>query len=124
MCQGVWGRAKPHLESALKRSGGKDTLADVQHELLNGNAQLWTAPGTAVVTIRDGLDLCVWLYGGSREPMADLLASAEGFARSVGLQRVTVNQGRLGWVRLLRPLGFMPGDDVQLFKEVDHGRKK
>ena len=125
MSPDTWARCAPWIEAALARSSDPETLDDVRADLISGEAQLWAADTAAVVTQIDTPDVRVWLYGGSLADMPALFASCRAWARTLGLTRMTVDRARPGWARALRPLGFVPADDVQLAYSIEggsHGR--
>ena len=108
----TWARAKPLLQAALDRSPGPETLADVQADLVSGDAQLWCSETAAVVTQTPGDgSVHVWLAGGSLETFPALFRSCAAWARVQGCDRMTVEGGRRGWTRVLAPLGFTADDD-------------
>lgn len=111
--------ARDRLTQALSRSNGPETLSDVESDVAGGRAQLWDGMDLTAVTQVNGSDLHVWLMGGSLKGLSDILASAEAWARNIGLSRITVDRARRGWARALQPHGFRTADDVQLAKILE-----
>lgn len=102
--------ARALLEPALIDN---DTWAEVEARLKANTAQLWTAPGCALVTEIYGDCLHVWLGGGSLHGLLDLRPRVEETARYWGLKRITI-LGRLGWDRVLKRFGYVrKGDELE-----------
>lgn len=112
-----WGKIRPLLFKALKRSGDKQTIDDVKTAIEGGKCQLWTTNDneTAVVT-ELSLDLNVWLYAGNFKEIEQLDASAAAYAKSLGAGHMTVWDGRKGWKRALKHLGYV--EKTILVKEL------
>jgi hypothetical protein len=95
-----------------------DTEDEVLNELLLGRAMLWEGDRAAVVTqcTREPPTFHLWLAGGKLMDVMALLPGGEAWARSMGLERVTVD-GRLGWSRFLKSYGFV-SDGELLMKAI------
>lgn len=108
----AWRRAGPHLRAALAHAGGTHGLDDVAAMVGRGEAQFWSAPGSAMVTMVEDdpheRRLLIWLAGGElRELIGQVLPRVEAFARENGCRRLMVI-GRAGWERALKPQGYAP----------------
>ena len=116
----TWARAKPLLQAALEAGEDTDeTLDDVQEKLLAGAAQLWVNGGTFVVTqVWRGGALDIWLMAGRIRDLPPLLTSCEAWARTLGFGRLVLTEGRPGWARYLRGLGFVNSQDEWLEKPL------
>lgn len=94
------------LLSALEEGSRAELIADLQA----GRAQLWIGEASAMVTEvveEPARTIHVWLAAGA---IGDILAITPGVAawgRAMGCKFATVD-GRKGWERVLRPLGFAP----------------
>jgi adenine-specific DNA methylase len=111
----LWRQARAWLLPALQPQDGDE--ASLLAELASGRAQLWLAPGAAVVTelCREGetLSAHVWLAGGRLEAVMALRPGIEAWARGCGCAALTL-QGRPGWSRLLRAHGYVAwGDELR-----------
>ncbi|MBS0359817.1 MAG: hypothetical protein JSR98_00445 [Proteobacteria bacterium] len=87
-------------------------MAQVRAAIDRGEAWFWSAPGSALVAVVEAdpadLRLLIWLAGGDRRELEEmLLPQAEAWARERGCRRVLVI-GREGWARTLRPKGYAP----------------
>lgn len=98
----LWDGVSEWLADALDRSGCIETIDDVRIAVLNGSCQLFHHETGAAITLIDKNErvptLRIWLAGGSMESMADMLPTAEAFARAAGCSRIAF-QGRTGWQR-------------------------
>ena len=133
----MWREAWPLLERAATRTDG-GTEEEVARTLLRGDAQLWSvfdaeeaplrqgfggqglpsvapqerrrAAVTTQITLIGEKGCRLWLVGGSRmtEWAADLLATVEPWARSLGCTHVWGTQSRAGWQRIVRLFGGEP----------------
>ena len=110
-----WPRLWPLLEPAYRQS---DDQSDVLAGIVRGDFQLWRVgainhPLGVIVTrlwrnTTSAESRChVWLVGGSRmsEWAGDFIEALKGWARSEGCSAITGN-GRIGWDRIVRRLGF------------------
>jgi len=106
----AWPELGPLLEPAIRSSPDKP---DVLAELLGRRADLWgvydgDGAVAAVVTTKQEDGRCLaWLVGGSRvrEWAEQFLATLAEAARVNGCWAIW-GTGRLGWARLVPPLGF------------------
>lgn len=103
----LWRGCRGRLLAALQAGGGDE--ADLCAELSAGRAQLWIAGRSALATQcvsgPAGRELHIWLAGGDLEEILTLAPGVEAWARGQGCVRVTL-EGRPGWTRALRPLGY------------------
>lgn len=111
----TWVKAFPLLLDAVLVDRPPSMMDEVKRALLASEAQLWMGEETAVVTQVVGDDLHVWLYGGTLSEMKRLFESARAWGLALGLTRMTVDRARKGWARALKPLGFVKGQDVDLY---------
>lgn len=119
--EAAWARAAPLLDAALARGGRTHRLADVRSLIEAGEAQLWSAERSAMVTVVED-DPCerrllVWLAGGELEDLLqEFRLSMERWARAQGCRRVLLI-GRPGWERVLNRFGYAPAARI-LVKEL------
>ena len=107
------------LCEALRRSKSAWTLQDVWQEIQANRAQLWLGENAVVVTDTALPDcLNVWLYAGDLTEMRALDTSAAAYAKTLGLSKMTVIDGRKGWARVLAPLGYKKHGSNMLVKEI------
>ncbi len=97
------------LEAALTAEGfGRDSQ-DVIERIKSGGCQLWQGADCLMVTEwvdrPDGLSLNVWLGAGDLQELIEMAPGVMAWAKSCGAVEVTID-GRPGWVRALKPLGF------------------
>lgn len=101
------------LEKALKRGGEGDTLQDLELALAAGSALLWIGERSGLVTTRHGYDLHVWLGCGDLRELKSIAPGVFAHARAIGCTDITI-EGRRGWDRVLRDLGFVrDGDELR-----------
>lgn len=115
---GLWGDIGRLLGKAVERGG--NNWAEVVEWLDDGRAQLWLTvtdePIAAMVTVKDGETLEVWLAGGAvLSGSIPFLEIALAAAKTGGAKRGRIT-GRKGWQRVLRPYGWRP-DGEDLVKE-------
>lgn len=100
-------RARGWLLKAVEMEG--DPEAELIAKLRAGQAQLWLGEKSAMVTEvtagPDGRCLHGWLSGGDLTEIISLIPGALAWARTMGCVEATID-GRRGWARALRPLGF------------------
>lgn len=95
----------------LRPALGDTSEAELLEEIVAGRAQLW--PGETAVMVTqcvieaDGRALHVWLAGGELAGVMALKPGVEAWGRAQGCNYVTID-GRPGWARLLRRLGYVP----------------
>lgn len=107
-----WERCRHWIEGALEYSGGTHSIDDVAAMVRRGDAQFWSAPNAAAVT--EIIDfpqfkcLHLWLCGGDmNEIIHKMLPVAEAWAKERGCSK-TSTAGRVGWGRVMAPLGYEP----------------
>ena len=100
----TWAAAKPLLEEALEHQD-THSIIDVYRALEEGDAQLWCADKSCIVT--EILEhphkrvARIWLAAGNRfELVSRMLPDIENWARDLGCDSVEV-VGRKGWKRVL-----------------------
>lgn len=89
-----------------------DTEPVIVARLLAGTAQLWLGSRSAMVTEMNGdpRALHVWLGGGDLHELLSFTPGVAAYARTWGCSELTL-QGRKGWARALRHLGFV-GEEI------------
>jgi len=107
-----WARCAPWLDAALAHAGRTHSLSDVQALVEAGEARFWAGRASALVAAleRDPGErrLLLWLAGGDRAELEDmLLPQAEAWGRACGCRRVLLI-GRAGWERTLKSKGYAP----------------
>jgi len=110
-----WARYRAWLLPALQPDCASE--AELLDDILSGRAQLWAGEAAAIVTQRvceDGLHrLHVWLAGGELAEILAMRPGIEAWARGQGCRHITID-GRTGWRRVLRRLGYaIVGDQLQ-----------
>lgn len=102
-----WARYRAWLLPALRAECA--TEAQLLEDILSGRVQLWAGEAAALVTQRvweDGvLRLHIWLAGGDLAEILSLRPGLEAWARGQGCRHITID-GRAGWSRVLRRLGY------------------
>lgn len=94
------------IAESLERSPCGNTLEDVAADIESGAARLWIGRSSAVVT-QPVLGERVWHAGGD---MADLILQmqrASKVLKKAGVERLTIEDTRKGWAKILRPHGFV-----------------
>ena len=102
-------RCKPWIEAALKHSGGTHVFEDVEKGIRESRMQLWPAPRGCIVTEivvypRKKL-LNLFLAGGELDQLLDMYDDMKAWAELQGCEAAELT-GRLGWKRVLEPLGW------------------
>jgi len=111
-------RCWPWLVAALKRTGVKHhTYASLRSDLLAGRAMLWPSEHGAVVTEcviePDARVVRCWLGGGDMKAILAMVPGIEAWGRAMGCNVASV-EGRKGWERVFRPLGYVRvGDELR-----------
>ncbi|MEO1042832.1 MAG: hypothetical protein AAFX52_11120 [Pseudomonadota bacterium] len=100
-----WDQAAPFLQAALDQSRQRLSLEDVKAAVESGAAHLWLGQKSAAVT-EQTMDTNAWLFGGDLEEAKSMLLSAEAFAAHQGCKTMTIWEGRPGWERVLKSLGY------------------
>lgn len=92
--------------------------AAVIGEIYANRAKLWAGKKSALVTqcIAEPACLHFWKAGGDLAEILTFAPGVEAWGRAVGCKWATIN-GRKGWERALKPLGYFPRDG-ELWKEL------
>jgi hypothetical protein len=103
-------RCRKYLEDALEYNNTGQTLDDVKAGLLSGEYILWPGENCAVVTEHfdgpTGKFLNFFLAGGDLQELESMLAPIETWAKSAGVNKITL-YGRRGWERtFLKDAGY------------------
>lgn len=108
--------AWPWLRAALVRGEQPQfTRQVIEQKLSAQQAQLWLGEGGAILTelvIRNGEHFVhFWLAGGELRAVLELRPGIESWGRQQRCEFASI-QGRLGWVRLLKPVGYVREADM------------
>lgn len=115
----IWTTVAPLLSPAVKRSGGRVTMATLFSALSERRSVLWVAYPedrtiraafvTRVAQYPAKKTLVVDFTGGSDMPLwvNDAQATFRAYATDAGCAAVEL-AGRAGWERMLRPYGWTP----------------
>jgi hypothetical protein len=109
----IWPLAAPLLRAAIARTG-LSAFADIEHDVLRGDALLWLAASgkesaptieaaaSTRLQLTDAGKVCVITAcsGKDRLRWLPLIAGIEAYAKDEGCQRVRIF-GRKGWLRVL-----------------------
>lgn len=115
----VWPALEPWFDAVPRRMGTDLTAAEIRRAALAGRLTVWTTydreqpvPVLGVAAIGvvdcDGEDVAeIFSLGGRniRDWLPDAFAQFEALARANGVGRIRID-GRTGWARIMRPLGF------------------
>lgn len=98
-------RCWPWLEAAAAPYGNTTSKDHVYQRLVDGRAQLWTDDTAVLVTSIERHDtglteLYGWLAGGDMAGLLRIHDKAEAWARSAGIDRLTIS-GRRGFLKTL-----------------------
>lgn len=98
------------LLKALQQAQEGKTLLDLENMLSSGEALLWRGERGVLVTIlydhgEDGKSLHVWLGTGDMDDLVAMEPGVSAWARARGCRFATIN-GRKGWYRIFKDLGF------------------
>lgn len=106
-------RCAPYIQAALDRDIGTHELSDVWDCIVEGKAQLWPKPNSAIVTVLQYFPrktvLRYWLCGGETEGAKAKIAlkesvtatkDIEAWAKEAGATLASIG-GRDGWLRVL-----------------------
>lgn len=92
------------------------TEDEVLNDLLLNRAQLWRGERSAMVTTLNAAPepyLMVWLGGGDLRELLAMQPMVASWAKQQGAQVARIN-GRAGWARALKAIGFEPdGEDLR-----------
>lgn len=93
------------LPSLAYSNGAK--IEDVRADVSAGRAHMWPGHKSVAVThFHEAKEMVLWLVGGDMGELFEMEKSAEFFARSQGCTRMVAENGRLGWGRALRQIGY------------------
>lgn len=98
-------RVRAWIADSLERSPCGNSLEAIAAEIAAGKARLWVGRASAVVT-QPVIGERIWHAGGDMADLIDQLKRAEAVFRRGGVQRLTVEDTRKGWAKILRPHGF------------------
>ncbi len=108
-----WQRCRHHIEAALARSPGLESIADVERAIAAGTYQAWFGKRSAAITeIADygQKKVLTVVHGGG--DMGELLNEMEpmfcAFARAMGCDAI-MGTGREGWKRMSEKHGYRFG---------------
>lgn len=102
---------KSVITPALERAGGTHTWDDILRGLNEYRFQLWAGERAAAIT--EIVDyprkrvLNVFLAGGDKGELLEMLEPARAFGRANGCVAITMS-GRQGWTRVLNKHGWKP----------------
>lgn len=104
-----WAKFRPQFEEAM--AGGFHSIDGLESEILRGDVYFWPGANAAVVAKRveyDGETVMqtLWAVGDLAEVIT-LEPAIAASARIVGCTSILV-EGRAGWTKLLKPLGYEP----------------
>ena len=107
-----WRRCALWLDAALAHAGRTHSLEDVRGLVDAGEARFWPGRRSALVAAVEcdpgERRLVLWLAGGARDELENvLLPQAEAWGRACGCRRALVI-GRAGWERTLKAKGYAP----------------
>jgi hypothetical protein len=104
-----WARCKHWIAAALPYTRGALTIEDVEAGLLSGRFMLWPGPSAAAITEFNEYPrltaLNIFLVGGDRAGMRQLLPAIREFAKRSGCKRMEAG-GRKGFERIAESFGF------------------
>lgn len=96
-----WARCRPHIEAALERSPGLETIEDVERRIADGRYMFWPGRKSAAITEiveYDRKRAMVMIHGGG--DMGEMLDEMEpvicAMARLMGCSMI-MGTGRKGW---------------------------
>ena len=105
-----WLRFRDEFAEAME--GGLYTVENLEHRILTGDAYFWPGQACAVVAERvvyptgEAVLQTLWAVGDLEEVLT-LEPALAATARLLGCTRVLI-EGRKGWERLMKPLGYEP----------------
>jgi hypothetical protein len=116
-------RCWPWLERALRRGGDRHTRDTIWQGIVTGQFQFWPYPRAAgvshVVQYPTGNVLRLWLVGGDLDEVLAREPDLAAWGRAIGCVDLEL-VGRHGWIRVLSPLGYVPGA-VVLTRRLNDG---
>lgn len=95
------------ISESLERSPCGATLEGVAQDISEGHARLWVGEASAVVT-QPVFTERVWHAGGNMADLIKQMRRASDVLKEQGFERLTIEQTRKGWTKVLRPYGFRP----------------
>lgn len=105
----TWEDYRKQIEGALKYSGGTHTFEDIMHGVADGSMQAWvngdTIAITEIIVYPRAKALHVFLAGGNKEKLFDMIDTAWEWGQSIGCTKMTL-AGRKGWTKLMGKYGF------------------
>jgi hypothetical protein len=115
-------RCAPWIEGALEYANGDFDLKDIADGISRNQFHLWTCATAVVVTqfvqTRKKVTLHLFLAGGNLAGVEELVRECEVWARSIGVNSMTLT-GREGWKKsFLKPLGFKE-TSINMHKELE-----
>ena len=100
---------RKYLEAALAHEGVGRSVEDVLERIKSGDAQMWAGKAafhiTEIIIYPNRKTLHVWLSGGDMGELIEMAPKLMAWGKSMGCTDATI-EGRLGWERVLAPLGF------------------
>lgn len=100
---------RKHLEAALAHEGVGRSVEDVLEKIATGHAQMWAGENsfhiTEIIVHPNRKTLHVWLSGGDMQELIEMAPKLMAWGKKMGCTDATI-EGRLGWERVLAPLGF------------------
>jgi hypothetical protein len=94
------------IAESIERSPCGHSLDQIAADIDAGAARLWVGRASAVVT-QPVLGERIWHAGGDMGDLIDQLKRAEAVFRRAGVERLTIEDTRKGWAKILRPHGFV-----------------
>ena len=116
------GPFRAHIEAALAYGGGTHTVADVEDAITRGDAQLWPAPHSCIVTELDRQPrqsiLVFWLAAGVSAELEAMVPLICEWGKSEGCTKARF-VGRKGWARAFpAKTGWVNTGFVYMEKEI------
>jgi hypothetical protein len=116
------GPYRVQLEAALAYAGGTHTVADVEDAIMRGDAQLWPAPHSCIVTEIDRQPrqsiLVFWIAAGVSAELEAMEPLVIAWGREQGCTKARM-AGRKGWERsFLTDLGWARSGLIIMEKEL------
>lgn len=101
------------IAESLERSPCGSTLEGIAQDIAEGHARLWVGRASAVVT-QPVLTERVWHAGGEMADLIEQMGHAAKTLKTAGFERLTIEQTRKGWSKVLRPYGFRPFQGLEM----------
>ena len=103
----MFAQYEPYLQAALDRSDPGTSIDEVKEAIRRGDAYLWPGEASAAVTqVDDSKRMHVWLVGGDFEELMKMEAACCKLAKDLGCVRMTAEDARPGWRRVLELRGY------------------